>query len=225
LPHQVPQGFPLFVTWNLKGSLPQRVVADLERERERLEKEARRAGEADADRKLRHGKLLFAKRDAYLDTARDGPRHLQDPRAAAEVVESIIWGVPERYDLYAFVVLANHAHVLLTPKVALEVCTQGIKGYTAYRINLLQNQRGRVFWQDESYDHWARDEEELLRIIAYIENNPVAAGLCAQAELWAWSSAAWRKTFDWKPGEPFRAEWKATVVAHVRQAFQPDPAE
>jgi hypothetical protein len=33
-----------------------------------------------------------------------------------------------------------------------------------------------MFWQAESYDHRVRDEREHLRIVAYIENNPVKAG-------------------------------------------------
>jgi REP element-mobilizing transposase RayT len=48
--------------------------------------------------------------------------------------------------------------------------------------------RGR-FWQQESYDHWARDEDELERIIRYVEQNPVKAGLVAKAEDWPFSSA------------------------------------
>jgi putative transposase len=78
---------------------------------------------------------------------------------------------------------------------------KGIKGYTGREINKLQNARGRVFWQDESYDHWARDEAEMLRIIQYIEANPVKAGLCPQADDWSWSSGRFRR--DWRPGEAF----------------------
>jgi putative transposase len=78
---------------------------------------------------------------------------------------------------------------------------KGIKGYTARQINKLQGARGRVFWQDESYDHWARDEAEMLRIIQYIEDNPVKAGLCPRADDWSWSSARCRR--DWQPGEAF----------------------
>ena len=77
---------------------------------------------------------------------------------------------------------------------------KGIKGFTAYRINESRNVRGEVFWQDESYDHWVRDEEEMIRIIQYIENNPVTARLCSQPEDWPWSSARFRK--EWRPGDP-----------------------
>jgi putative transposase len=211
LPHQVPIGFPIFLNWNLKGSLPKRVVTELQQQRRRLEKEPRRRGETGRQRKVRHEKLMFAMRDRCLDAAREGPLHLRDPRAATIVADSILWGAGERYELYAYVVMANHVHLLLTPTVDLKVVTQGLKGYTSNRINGIQKARGRVLWQDESYDHWARDEEEMQRIIDYIENNPVAAGLCARPEDWPWSSAAWRRRLCWKSTEAFRCEWKEIV--------------
>jgi len=204
LPHQVPQGFPIFLTWNLKGALPREMIEHLRRERERLERQPRRIGESDADREVRHHKLIFAMADRFLDQSATGPLHLKDPRAAKVVEDSILFGVRERYALFAWCVMANHVHVLLTPYWELKDVTQGIKGFTAHEINALQDARGRVFWQDESYDHWARDEEEVMRIIEYIESNPVAAGLCERPEDWPWSSAR------------FRGVWL------VGQAFQPD---
>ena len=91
--------------------------------------------------------------------------------------------------LLAWCVMPNHVHVLLTPLWKPYKITQGIKGFTAHDINKLQHQIGRTFWQDESYDHWVRDEEELQRIVLYIEQNPVKAGLCRTPADWPWSSA------------------------------------
>ena len=34
-----------------------------------------------------------------------------------------------------------------------------------------------VFWQTETFDHYSRDEAEKMRIVHYIDNNPVKAGL------------------------------------------------
>ena len=45
------------------------------------------------------------------------------------------------------------------------------------------------FWQDESYDHWVRNDREQASIIHYIHYNLVAAGLVTQPEQWPWSSA------------------------------------
>jgi putative transposase len=201
LPHQVPRGFPIFLTWNLKGAMPRAAVEALQRERRRLEDQPPRPGETDAERRIREGKWIFVAADRFLDQAADGPMHLKDPRAAKIVEDSILFGAGERYDLFAWCVMSNHVHVLLTPRRDLSEVTQGIKGYTAHEINGIQDSRGRVFWQDESYDHWARDEEEMYRIIHYIENNPVVAGLCRRADEWRWSSARLRK--DWAPGQAY----------------------
>jgi REP element-mobilizing transposase RayT len=198
LPHQVPNDVPIFLTWNLKGAMPSEVRARLVRERQQLERQPMRAGESVRDRALRHGKLLFALADEYLDCAANGPMHLADSRAAKIVEDAILFGVSERYSLFAWCVMANHVHCLLTPHWPLSKITQGLKGFTARQINQLQNKLGRKFWVDESYDHWVRDHDELLRIIWYIENNPVKAGLRDQPADWPWSSARFRR--HWSPG-------------------------
>lgn len=79
--------------------------------------------------------------------------------------------------------------------VALSRITHALKSYTANRCNRVLNRRG-TFWQDESYDHWVRDEGELWRIIQYVELNPVKAGLAAKPEDWRWSSAYLRTTMN-----------------------------
>ena len=48
---------------------------------------------------------------------------------------------------------------------------------------------GKAFWQDESYDHLVRDDEEFQRIVRYIEWNPVKAGFVTCPEEFPWSSA------------------------------------
>jgi putative transposase len=202
LPHEIPEDVPFFITWNLKGAMPAEAIARLEGERDRLKRQPAMHGESPRDRKIRESKIVFGMADKMLDQATAGPLHLKDPRAAKIVEGAILFGVPERYDLFAWCVMANHVHVLLKPIWALEKVLQGIKGFTAHEINGLQDARGRTFWQDESFDHWDRDEEEMARIIHYIENNPVAAGLCARAEDWPWSSARFRG--GWPAGQPFQ---------------------
>jgi putative transposase len=63
-----------------------------------------------------------------------------------------------------------------------------LKSYTANRANELLGREG-PFWQDESYDHWVRDIDELERIVNYIRDNPVRASLCESARDWRFSSA------------------------------------
>ncbi len=92
--------------------------------------------------------------------------------------------------MLAFVVMSNHVHLLIETVKPLEKITRLLKGYTARRTNQYLARTGQAFWQDESFDHWVRNSAELERIIHYIENNPVTAGLVNHAEDWAWSSAA-----------------------------------
>lgn len=203
LPHEIPDGVPFFITWNLKGALPDEALQRFLGERERLELQPPRVGESLRDRRIRESKILFAMTDRFLDTSLTGPMDLKEPAAAKIVESSIVFGVPERYDLYAWCVMGNHVHVLLKPIWDLVAIMKSLKGFTAYEINGLTQTRGRTLWQDESYDHWVRDEEELARIIHYIENNPVAAGLCGRPEDWPWSSARFRHLVA--PGQLFTA--------------------
>lgn len=89
--------------------------------------------------------------------------------------------------------MPNHVHVLLLRKVALCQLTQWIKGTTAKEPNLLPGRTEEPFWRQESYDHWARNEREFHRIVAYVENNPVMT-VCwiptanaARPTRWRWS--------------------------------------
>jgi type I restriction enzyme R subunit/putative DNA methylase len=109
------------------------------------------------------------------------------------VVDALVGGERERgfYELSAWVVMPNHVHLLILPRVAVAEITRWLKGSTARRANLLLQRTGQPFWQDESYDHWVRNAREFDRIVAYIEENPVAAGLVDSMELWPWSSAVW----------------------------------
>jgi REP element-mobilizing transposase RayT len=128
--------------------------------------------------------------DRYLDTTREGPMYLRQARIAQIVADSLRRGVElGQYALRAYAVMANHVHVLLWPKVPPSRLLQSLKGFTAREANRVLGRTGEAFWQAESYDHWVRDDAELARIAAYIENNPVTAGLTARAEDYPWSSA------------------------------------
>ncbi len=168
LPHQIPERVPIFVTCNLKGAIPQEVRERFQREREQLEREPLRPAESLTARQIRHSKIVFAMTDEFLDGQKTGPLWLQEPREAKQVEDAILFGVPERYELYAYCVMPNHMHLLMTPIWKYRKLMQGLKGYTAHEINGLLHRREEEFWQDESYDHWPRDEAEFFRIIAYI---------------------------------------------------------
>jgi REP element-mobilizing transposase RayT len=129
--------------------------------------------------------------DRLLDYGRTGPRHLARPEIAWIVAEALRYGqdVLRHYDLHAFVVMSNHVHVLLTPRIAVPKLLGSLKSITAKRANQILGLAGKPFWQEESYDRLVRDGAEFDRIRRYIEENQVRAGLVAQAADYRWSSA------------------------------------
>ncbi len=201
LPHQIPEGFPIFLTWNLKGAMPKTAIDRLRQERIRLERQPPRKGESKRERAIRQWKTVFALADRFLDQCSSGPLLLRESTVAQIVEDAIVSSASLHFALWAWCVMANHVHALLTPQIELARITQRLKGGTSFQINRLQQQVGRTVWQNESYDHWARDDEEMIRIIHYIENNPVKAGLCLKPADWRWSSARLRD--HWPIGEPY----------------------
>ena len=132
--------------------------------------------------------------DRLLDRSDSGPLFLRRPEIAERVVTALLDGDGklQRYQLHAFVVMPNHVHLLVTPKVVATRWLAPLKGFTAFHANELLNRHGQAFWQEESYDHLVRSGSEFDRIRAYIEENPVTAGLVSEAEQYPWSSAASR---------------------------------
>jgi len=134
-----------------------------------------------------------------------GPLYLQRPELTDIVVAALHDGQRRfhRYQLHAYVVMPNHVHLLVTPTVVATRWLAPLKGFTAYRANELLGRHGQAFWQDESYDHLVRSEAQFDRIQAYIEENPVKAGLVSEVQRFMWSSAASRLKSgcgqDWPP--------------------------
>lgn len=77
--------------------------------------------------------------------------------------------------------MANHVHVLLTPRIEPSRLIASLKGALARAANKLLGRTGEPFWQAERYARWVRDEAEFHRICFYIEENPVKAGLVSDA--------------------------------------------
>jgi len=176
LPHLYPEGKALFITWHLHGSLAVPLPPPPRKSS---------AGQA------------FVWLDQRLDAARNGPIYLRQPAVAQIVVDSIHKGVElTHFELAAYVVMANHVHLLIFPKIAPDRLMKALKGSTAREANRILGRTGEPFWQKESYDHWVRNQQEFESIRAYIENNPVNAGLVRTPDEFPWSSAGVEKSLD-----------------------------
>ncbi|MBC7930809.1 MAG: transposase [Rubrivivax sp.] len=205
MPHWQPEGAAFFVTWRLYGSLPPAALERIEATRRLLAREDLGGRVSVSERRVRQAKKLFAVVDEMLDSADGGPLWLRQESIAALVEHAILERYRKLYSLWAYVLMANHVHVLLRPKLAdaspgrvpLAEITKYLKGYTAREANSILSRTGQPFWQSESFDHWARDADEFHRIVSYVENNPVKAGLVSRPEDWMWSSASERRRRGW----------------------------
>ena len=161
LPHWIPEEADISVTWRLAGPIPMCAGS-------------------------------FLAQDERLDAGRSGPLWLADARVASVVMGALLYGEAGRglYELHAWVVMPNHVHAIFQPRGEMADIMRWLKGRTARVANRILGRSGAAFWQDESFDHWARSQEELAGLVEYVENNPVKAGLVSAKELWPWSSAS-----------------------------------
>ncbi len=127
--------------------------------------------------------------DRLLAQDSAGPLYLQRPEIAQMVVEAIRYRDPVQYRLHSFVVMPNHVHILITPKVPVAGMMQSLKRFTVRQANRILAVTGRPFWQDESYDRLVRTDDEFDRIARYIEMNPVHAGLVTEPGQFPWCTS------------------------------------
>ncbi len=92
------------------------------------------------------------------------------------------------YDLHEFVVMPDHFHILITPKISLERAVQYIKGVFSFRAKKELDSNMEV-WQVGFQDHRIRDGSDYAIHVEYIHQNPVRRKLCGVASEYAWSSA------------------------------------
>ncbi|MBS0385041.1 MAG: transposase, partial [Proteobacteria bacterium] len=123
---------------------------------------------------------------------------------AASIVEgSLLHGDGGDYALAAWCVMPTHVHVVIevlengtVPKIV-----QRWKSFSAHEINGILGRKGAL-WQREYFDRFMRSEQQFEWTTAYVENNPVAAGLVERPTDWQFSSAGWRRIAGEDAGAP-----------------------
>src|SRR5262249_12359976 len=108
-----------------------------------------------------------------------------------------------RWDVLVAVVMPDHVHVLACPlpegcgRWELGGLVHSVKSFSAHQITKQRKKqngcvvgppsRGSSFiWQDERYDRWMRDEDEIAEKWEYIVDNAVKAGLAELPERYPW---------------------------------------
>ena len=195
LPHFQPRGATFLVNFRLAGSLPTEVIERLKAEADEIEQRLLNIADPDERFKIRDNeqRKLFGKWDDALHSTSHGSFYLQEDRVAEIVANSIRYHDGEWFDVIAFCIMPNHVHLVIVPyekseetDYSLSKIMHNIKRNSAKQANQILGRTG-IFWQHESYDHVVRDSVELERIIKYVLNNPVKAGLVDDWTQWKWS--------------------------------------
>jgi REP element-mobilizing transposase RayT len=172
-----------FVTFRLADAVPARMIGKWKYELNH---------QAESERKSEMRKKI----EAFLDRGY-GSCYLKQERIANIVRLKILEFHQKHYDLIAWVIMPNHVHMLFKalPGRELEKILKNIKGSTAREANKILFRKGR-FWQKEYFDRYIRDAGHYHSVVAYIENNPVKAGLCRSKEAWWYSSAVGKNSLE-----------------------------
>ena len=181
LPHFDGIELPQFITIHLADSIPQKVIQRWKEELKSLTYDQERI-------------LLQRCIEKYLDQGY-GEALLKHSNVATMVQNSLLKFDSKRYRLFAWVVMPNHVHSLMTrfENYELKDILHSLKSYTAHEANKLLNRKGQ-FWIEDYFDRYMRNQDHFRKTVQYIENNPVKARLCEKPSDWPFSSA-WFKKF------------------------------
>jgi putative transposase len=182
LPHLEDPGVVQHITFHLADSLPRQALARLEQQLESFPPDKR---DIERRRKL----------EKWLDAVH-GSCPLCDPKVAEQMQDVILHFEGRRYELFAWVVMPNHVHVLLqaTPGHEINHIVKSWKSFSGRFIGAYLRDRGdseapQRIWHRDYWDRYIRSERHFERVVNYIQQNPVKARLATKPEEWKWCSA------------------------------------
>lgn len=186
------------ITFRLYDAVPRHVIDSWMNELSDLY----RMNDSSVSTQLEARRKLRKQIDNYEDHGY-GQCFLRDERIANFTERALFCYDNQYYRLLRWVIMPNHVHVLIDklPGHSLSTIVQNWKSLTAHQANQLLGRRG-VFWMAEYYDRYVRNEEHLSRVIAYIDANPVKAGLADSPSAYRWSSAYYDSIDRAQPENP-----------------------
>ena len=227
LPHWRIPGATYAVTFRVKDSLPAAVLKEYERKNpscsKRCHQEKQRAGSRDtirfaagnSQRRSKHSLNPIIEPALH---AADGPQPLADPAIARMMLQSLKHFDGVRYDLFAWSVMPNHVHALLTPHEGHELgedSSSDGKPTRRRRANRMLGTTG-TFWQEEYYDHIVRDGEDLKHQVTYILGNPGKGRASAE-----WTGAVFGEVGTGCPNHGLGADRPSHCIAPFTPSYDP----
>ena len=187
LPHWEVENGRYFVTIHLAGAIPAAGQNRLRRASAQLQQ----LREDQQDERVRLQRHIFAEIEHWLDRSECNSllRRTDLARMVADAIDHR--QICGHWRVFEYVVMPTHVHLFLEAgSRSLKGLLTDFKRWTGHQSAKLLGTDSSRFWQREWFDHWSRSDQEDNRIIAYIRNNPVKAGLVAS--YMQWPHASWR---------------------------------
>ena len=170
LPHWHQQGKIQFVTFRLADSLPQILISEIKSNVETFNRAHPKPW--DESTVTEYKQNIIGRYEKYLDSGY-GSCLLRNQNARQFLVEAMKFHNGKSCKIIAYVVMPNHVHILmqLLSDFTLDKIIQSIKRYSSVRIRQLLNISDKI-WMRRYFDRLVRDEEDLVRYIEYVCENP-----------------------------------------------------
>ena len=196
------------VTFSLRGSIPRRIMAEINKKAPLLKNKDQVTAR-------------FSMMETYLDHS-DGI--LKKETYAQAVVEVLFSFNRTLYDLAAFVVMSNHVHLLFKLKngAELSVVVAAIKSQSAAIINNIRGRTGSL-WQLDYYDRYIRNDQHWYNVLEYIERNPVKAKICRYPKEFKYSSAYCRSHNEYPTPHNFKLKPRTAKRKAIRKDDDHNP--
>ena len=180
LPHWEVEDGRYFVTVRLRGAIP-KVGRDRIREKS---DELRNVDRHNEEEVLKIQRSIFKEMEHWLHRS-ERVKYLENEKVAQMIIEAVEHRQQECiWNMFEYVVMPNHLHLFFeTGDGHIKKVMEDFKHWTAIQANRLLEREGRL-WQTEWFDHWSRSDAESEKIVRYIQQNPQAAGLIQEGEVW-----------------------------------------
>lgn len=168
LPHTLLTGKLQHIIWRTADSIPQEEVQKLNKQKDifyTIHPEP-------CDNKIinEYRNRLEKRINAIIDKGY-GKCPLRDAGCRKIIKDKLLDISPETIEIYAFVIMPNHIHLLMRNFDGLEKVMHDIKGVTSQKINRLIGKSGSL-WHKRYFDRMIRTENQLESTLYYIVNNP-----------------------------------------------------
>ena len=185
-PHWSQAGAIVFITMRTRDSIPADVIELWERQKHDWLVRRGHARDAHwstllptltAQEQLAFKREFNRCREVFLDSCH-GECVLLQPKLAKIVADSFLHFDGVRYQMGDFVVMPNHAHLLVAfedPEAMKLQCDSWLH-YTVHEINTVLGRSGK-FWQQEPFDHLVRSLRQYEYLRKYVADNPSKAKL------------------------------------------------